>query len=361
MAEKKTNPIVSMLSHIAMGIGGGLTGQDYLGTFYKWKESQKEKEPSDFDKYMQTLTAERGGEQGIVGGTGELSDSIQMQDLTPQNRDVATLAQEGARDFEDFRRTGRPQLKREFGTEGKAFMGRDPLDVIDYKAGVDIATTGAKEKIKEMQKLSSSLKTGEYNFNLIGENVYDLANIYSDALDEGSVGNVYKNKFSDLAMVGTFGSDLQSKFDTKPKMPGKITEILTKMMPMLTQQIGKEGSVRLVTTVFDALKKTVSEGQFNASQTKGMMQETIRSMYRVVRALDNLGVNADVVKGKGSGFEGFVLKAADNIKIVGKEKEALDKFMNEALSPLDKHINGKAGKQTKADKEYEEYLAIIGE
>jgi len=233
--------------------------------------------------------------------------------------------------------------------------------VIDYKAGVDIATTGAKEKIKEMQKLSSSLKTGEYNFNLIGENIYDLANIYSDALDEGSVGNVYKNKFSDLAMVGTFGSDLQSKFDTKPKMPGKITEILTKMMPMLTQQIGKEGSVRLVTTVFDALKKTVSEGQFNASQTKGMMQETIRSMYRVVRALDNLGVNADVVKGKGSGFEGFVLKAADNIKIVGKEKEALDKFMNEALSPLDKHINGKAGKQTKADKEYEEYLAIIGE
>ena len=352
MAKKK-NPIISMLSHVAMGIGGGLTGQDYLGTFYKWKESQEEKEPSAFEKYMDFKLGEEGGREPTSGvlepSSGEqLSTSI---DLDP-------IAGNAQRAFTNFRR---PQLSRDFGTEGKAFAGYDPFDVVDYKAGVDIATAGATGKIKEMQKLSSSLKTGEYNFSLVGENIHDLASIYSDALSEGSVGNVYKNKFSDLAMVGTFGSELQTKFNAKPRMVGKITEILTKMMPMFTQQIGKEGSVRLVTTVFDALKKTVSGGQFYASQTRGMMEETIRSMYRVVRALDNLGVNAEVVKGKGAGFENFVLKAADNIKIVGKEKEALDKFMNEALSPLDKHIKGKVGKQTKADKEYEEYLAIIGE
>jgi len=158
MAEKKTNPIVSMLSHIAMGIGGGLTGQDYLGTFYKWKESQKEKEPSDFDKYMQALTAERGGEQGIVGGTGELSDSIQMQDLTPQNRDVATLAQEGARDFEDFRRTGRPQLKREFGTEGKAYAGYDPIATKEYETMLSSKGQVVSQELKESEKKQRDLR-----------------------------------------------------------------------------------------------------------------------------------------------------------------------------------------------------------
>ena len=60
MAEKKkTNPIINMLSHIAMGIGGGLTGQDYLGTFYKWKEKQADEEKETntaklaMDKYLE--------------------------------------------------------------------------------------------------------------------------------------------------------------------------------------------------------------------------------------------------------------------------------------------------------------------
>ena len=234
------------------------------------------------------------------------------------------------------------------GIPGKEFM------IQNGKVTVKNAPAAAGGET-DASKIKSSLKTGKYNFELVSGNMNDLAQLYADALKEGSVGDVYRNKFSDVAMKGTFGKGLQDKYTVKPQLPGKITEIITKMMPMLTQQIGKEGSVRLVSTVFDALKKTVSEGDFSGEQTKGMLEQSIRSMYRVVRALDKLNIDEKQVGAYGDDFEGYILDTAGTIELSMDEEKALSTLIDNALSPLDK-----VSKDTKSKERFKRYLEIRG-
>jgi len=153
MAKKK-NPIISMLSHVAMGIGGGLTGQDYLGTFYKWKESEAEKEKTDWEEEYYKSAA-LGGDykapsQGVI--------TSPPTDLSPQNRDISTIAQDAPRAFADFQRAGQPELKPEFGTMGKKFAGLDPREMKPFEQQISTAGQVASQELKESEKKQRDLR-----------------------------------------------------------------------------------------------------------------------------------------------------------------------------------------------------------
>ena len=49
------------------------------------------------------------------------------------------------------------------------------------------------------------------------------------------------------------------KYPNSAAFPGQKTEVIVRMMPMLTAQGDKPGSVRLVSTVFDKLNLTLPE------------------------------------------------------------------------------------------------------
>jgi len=155
MADKKKNPIVDMLSHIAMGIGGGLTGQDYLGTFYKWKEAEAEKEKTDWEEEYYKRSALGADYQSPLQGTVP-SAVTPPTDLAPMGREVSTIAEGAPRAFTDFQK--RPQLKPEHGSVAGKFAGYDPIEMKEFEKELSVGGQVAAQEMKESEKKQRDLR-----------------------------------------------------------------------------------------------------------------------------------------------------------------------------------------------------------
>ena len=194
--------------------------------------------------------------------------------------------------------------------------------------------TAAQEK--EKMGLQEGKRMSLSNINLVTGAVRELSQTYADAYEEGGVGNKLNEWKSDLALYA--GGDIGDKFDDTAAFEGQKTEVVSRLMPLLTQQGDKPGSVRLVSTVFDKLEKTLPAKNSGPKSAFKMMEKTVTNMYRFARASQMLSITNESVEAMSDEqletLSSKVADMADKIEIKGEEKTQLDKLISEALKPI---------------------------
>ncbi len=228
------------------------------------------------------------------------------------------------------------------------------------------ATETVTAQAKTASKLAEGQRASERSLSVVSTTLNDFSKTLVDAFDEGGFGDIIKA--TKTALKQKFAGGLATRqLSRTSEIPGKKVEIITKMMPLLTQQGDKPGSVRLVSTVFERLADSlpganlrgdVRGNDISLEESRGMLSSTILSMLRFSQAIQSLGVtNEDVDQipgkltqnpdGSVSAEKGSELsKFGDLIERVSKqffvdgspEEQQIQDFISTALKPLDDKI-----------------------
>lgn len=344
MADKKTNPFMNMLGHVAMGIGGGLTGHDYLGTFYKWKEAQEEKEKTDWEEeYYKSAALGEGYEppnRGVVPSTAVSQIAPPVMPSVNRVGAVPSVAEGASQAFQDY--LGKPQLKPQFGAIGKKYAGYDPLEITAPQE-----TT--KRQIEFMSDVGKSKITNKTNLNLVAGNMFDLSNWLTKAYKEGGAGSKYKAFAANLAREGWLPEGMSEKFASSAAVFGKRFEIIGKMFPMITQQLGKEGSVRLIESIFSRIGKTIPDLHTAPKLAVKEMEATVESMYRISRALEQVDLSGYNLKNSAQmkSFIDDIAKVTNELEVTGEERKLLNRLKSKSTEPIRDYIKGRDTKSLK--------------
>ena len=225
----------------------------------------------------------------------------------------------------------------------------------------------ARKLFEEDLKLGAGKRAATRSFSTISTSVKDFVDLLGDAFDEGGFGDIIKA--GKVALSQKFlGGAVSKQFPATSAIPGKKVEIITKMMPLLTQQGDKPGSVRLVSTVFDRLADSfpgankrgdLRGNDISLEESRRMLEESIKSMFRFSQAVLSLGITNEsvanvpgkLVEGKSKGSlapeKGSPLDeigqlientSAQFFTEGSEEEERLKGFIDGLLSPLDERI-----------------------
>ena len=172
-----------------------------------------------------------------------------------------------------------------------------------------------------------------------------LARGWADAYKEGGVGNRLRSWISSGAQA--VGGETGDFFKKTGALPGLKTEIIARMMPILTQQGDKPGSVRLVESIFRKLGETLPAGHTGPETAKEQMSASIRNMYGYAKAFYDLGVDADEFDAmdeiQKNEYLGMLEDAKEKVMTSPEESEAMAQIEAGVLSPLDEIIAGNRG------------------
>jgi hypothetical protein len=314
--------------------------QNYADTAIKMKQLQQQKEKQNAVDPLKLFALQKMGmlpananlggvnfsgvgniPMGNAGQLGGMSQGGMQNNFRPKEISVGT--------------SGINQKLERVPTEEEKIIG------LKDKQKDTLATEGGKLKSGVEQSKSVS----EYNLSLVSENMNDMASVLADAYREGGAGNKLKSSISSAARGGWLPERTAELYPQSAAFPGKKFEIISKAFPMLTQQIGKEGSVRLIESIFSKFGQSLPGTETAPKLAVSEMQATIMSMYRVRRAMENINMDAfdlNTDAGKNS-FANKVVSIANNIEIKGEEKEALDLLTQKALKPLTDYIAERDG------------------
>lgn len=222
-----------------------------------------------------------------------------------------------------------------FGGAGKA----DPIQEAYEKANVGVLEDAAKKTQENQLKVNESALTSQYNLNLSAESLADYSKLLAKSWTEGGAGNLMKGLKTDAAMQGVPIGDA-SQYQSSGALSGKLVEIVSKTFPMLTQQIGKEGSVRLIESVFSKLGASYPNAKTPPELAPEQIKQSLLSMYRINRAMQNLNVKDFDLKKK-SGEDAFrkrVLEEVKNIDLSEEDQKAFDALSNKVLAPVNARL-----------------------
>lgn len=317
MAENKWSKFGELLLMASAGMS------DPTGLVQRMNQIDKDREEEETRKKILDALGEGGSINLDIGNGVSVSSpvSINKPNITPEANPYGIMPTEYT------------PLQ---GTLGKNLVGQDPVN----KAMQDIQTDIAKKEVGQQQDVLGSKLTSDYNMGLVSENIYDYANLLVDAWNEGGTGDIYRSTLSKLVGGGGIPREfeLSNRFPKTSALAGKKFEIIAKAFPMLTQQIGKEGSVRLIESIFNRFGGTVPGTNTPSGNYRDMMEQTMLSMYRTRRAFDTIDMTKYNLKSE-AGLEAFandLYEKASKIKISGKEKDAWENYKKTALEPLDR-------------------------
>lgn len=238
----------------------------------------------------------------------------------------------------------------------------EPLDVTNIDAMAE------REKIVARAKRDENIVGAQMNtinnLDLISGASYELARTYADAVREGGMGDIISSVKSKTARkIGNpMGLQIGSHFPASNAYPGQITELVSRIMPLLTQQGDQPGSVRLVESIFTRMVGSFPSENIDPVSGRRMIEQTLRNLYRFARASHRLGISqengmvidhntGEVIDPMNVSFDkrqsllNRVQNLASTIKLEGEEQEALDSLVSEVLSPIDELIQERYGRQ----------------
>ncbi len=242
-----------------------------------------------------------------------------------------------------------------FTSGGVSFEREETEDEKRAKVEENLEILKAKEEVKKEVTTAAKSVAGErqarISLSVIGGSAQRLGQRYADGFEEGGIGDIGRSLISSGAQK--IGGKAGDKFKNSGAFPGQKVELITKLMPILTQQGDKAGSVRLVSTVFDRLMETLPSKATGPETAKEMISATLTNMFTFANAIRSLGITNDQVEGMsktqldqlGDRIEGF----ADEIRLSPEEQQDLDSLLQVSLEPLTKLIEsqgGAAGVQT---------------
>jgi len=345
-------------------IGAGFKGTEYkplqqpqselseLTDIMKYQALQREEEETQRQEEYQTGLRQKygGGAQTPARPTG-IPRSMIPTLRQPQGQAPATPSQAPSQ--------APPNKIMQVTRQSDGSFKEEVVDNPEYKLWEE----GQKSVLKERSKMGEGKRAAERSLSVVSTTLNDFSKVLVGAYDEGGFGDIIKASKTALKQKFAGGLATEELVETG-KIPGKKVEIITKMMPLLTQQGDKPGSVRLVSTVFERLSDTIPGANRRADvkgndvslqEARGMMEETIKSMLRFAQAIQALEITNESIKtvqGKvgadGKPEKGSELAAlGDLIERVSKqfflegspEEEQINGFIAQALAPLDERIS----------------------
>jgi hypothetical protein len=296
---------------------------------------KKEEEKQEF---VNTIT-------NIMGSTAPLDDVLDESGKVISLGKVSSLQQSGIKYPEYWKEVGGEQIIKNYHEQLKRKGAISPREKIQFDIEKQKQLSELKSKTELEEKKAGAKRIAERNFNLISDASKRLSETYRDVIKEGGGGNIAKAFASTQAtkVGGRFGE----KFPASAAYEGQKVELITKIMPMLTQQGEKEGSVRLVSTVFDKLLKTLPGKETSPIAAKRMITETLRNMFGFASAVKELGIN----KNNESQYTDEQLKKigesafarASSIKLSPDEGLRLNQIIKEVIAPIDELIQYSKG------------------
>lgn len=265
-----------------------------------------------------------------------------LETFTAKERIKSGISEERTRrllgtDAEGFRAegftSGGVQFKREVTEEERRAKREEDLEILKAK---EKATAEAKEGIKA----KAGERQARISLSVIGGSAQRLAQRYVDGVKEGGMGDVVRSLLSSGAQK--LGGSAGDKFKNSGAFPGQKVELITKLMPILTQQGDKAGSVRLVSTVFDRLLGTLPSKATGPETAKEQIEATLTNMFTFANSIKSLGITNEQVNSLsdeelsrlGDRIESF----ADSVRLSAEEEQDLESLLNVALEPLDNLI-----------------------
>ncbi len=216
----------------------------------------------------------------------------------------------------------------------------------------------SKGKVEALGKSTTAQRMSLQQIDLISNSARLLAETHIGAIREGGMGSLF-NEFRGKASL-FFGGEQSEQFEQTEAFSGLKTEVVARLMPTLTQQGDKPGSVRLVQTIFAKLELTLPGNRTPAKNAKNMLEKTLTNAFNFSRAAHRLGLTNESVENlNDEELESFSLRVetlAEDIVLSDDEQSALDSLLANALAPYDEFISERDQGDSKFDKEFEEFL-----
>lgn len=194
----------------------------------------------------------------------------------------------------------------------------------------------ATADLKASQESETAQRMASQNVATVAGAMRRLSETLRDAIKEGGAGGIVPSTISSVA--GRIGGRVGAQFPASAALPGQVTEVIARMMPLLTQQGDKPGSVRLVSTVFDRLLQTVPNKVSSPEEGLRMMTETIRNMYGYANAIKKMGITNEQVDNLSdeqlSQLGNAISSYANSIVLTPQEKAEEQELLRVALEPL---------------------------
>ncbi len=197
-----------------------------------------------------------------------------------------------------------------------------------------------KADLVEGQKREKAARSVSRSAEAVSSAIGRLATGYSEAFKEGGVGSRGRQIVSDVSLW--FGGETGDAFRKTGALPGLKTEIIARMMPILTQQGEKEGSVRLVKSIWEKVSLTLPGKAEGLGTARDQMGTTINNMYGFSKAFFDIGIRAgDIDEMSEPDFQAYLVDleiAKDRVIESPEETERIKEIQAGALGPIDKLI-----------------------
>lgn len=211
-----------------------------------------------------------------------------------------------------------------------------------------------KDRVEAFGKSRASQRMSLTQIDLIANSARLFAQTHADAIREGGLGSLGAEMASNIAFY--FGGEPAEKFEQTEATEGLKTEIISRLMPTLTQQGDKPGSVRLVQTIFAKLEKTLPGKRTPAKNAKNMFSKTLTNAFNFARAAARLGLTNEFIETvpdeELNKFSTQVANIAAGITLTEPEQDALDLLLNTALQPYDELVLERGDQESALKQKY---------
>lgn len=223
-------------------------------------------------------------------------------------------------------------------TGGTLKYGQTP----ESKYQFDIMKNIKGKNVDMRSKLEMTRLSNTYNLNLVGAAARDASDLLVEAYLEGGAGDRLKSTKTFLAAKGWLG-EAGENYDAAGTYMGKRGELILKMFPMFTQQLGKEGSIRLIVSVLDLIGVTIPDLYTPDKMARRQYEGTLNSLYEVRRALDNINLDEyDLTQpGKKKDFRDAVREETSKLQLTSEDSQLRSEFVNQSLVGLDEYLRNK--------------------
>ena len=213
------------------------------------------------------------------------------------------------------------------------------------------------ESAKKSQEEGIAIQKGQRmsfnNLEKVAGGIRNGAEVFAQAVRKNQAGNslaaartrLVSGRIGNIPLPG--GTTTQREFgDVGSQVEGTINESLFNMIPMLTQQGDKAGSVRLMSTVINRLGLSLPRLETDIVAARGMWDRTLRSFFRFARAAELSGIEfdkslnlKDATDEDMSDWVSKVVRAADRVELSDEEETAISKLVSNTLEPVDQVID----------------------
>ncbi len=268
---------------------------------------------------LQLVNLPGGGFAFVPGGTqkdeaatqavqkfDETGEPVQLEDVTIKSGGITGKVPKSSQ-----------QLTRELSEEQQKILGKGKAE------SVGKSTTAQRMSLQQIDLIANSARL--------------FAQTHTDAIREGGMGSLGAEMLANASFF--FGGEQSERFEETESAEGLKTEIISRLMPTLTQQGDKPGSVRLVQTIFAKLEKTLPGKKTPAKNAKNMFKKTLTNAFNFSRAAHRLGLTNEFIEtvpdNKLESFSAKVANVANSLTLAEDEQDALDSLLGKALQPYD--------------------------